>query len=89
MDFCVYMNKNRIGKWMVIVIVVKIFGENSIIIYFFNGGIVKIFVEVYDDFVERIEVIKKFFVVVLMVSYVFYDYIEGFIGEIGFDFGID
>lgn len=70
-------------------IAVKISGKNSITTHLSNGGTVKTLAEVYDDPAERVEVIKKLSAAALTASHVLHDHIEGFIGEIGFDFGID
>lgn len=67
----------------------KISGKNSITTHLSNGGTVKTLAEVYDDPAERVEVIKSFLQLALTASHVLHDHIEGFIGEIGFDFGID
>ncbi|MBO3636930.1 spore coat associated protein YheD [Bacillus subtilis] len=88
-DFRVHTNKNRKGKWTVTAIAVKISGKNSITTHLSNGGTVKTLAEVYDDPAERVEVIKKLSAAALTASHVLHDHIEGFIGEIGFDFGID
>ncbi|MDR4226981.1 YheC/YheD family protein [Bacillus mojavensis] len=88
-DFRVHTNKNGKGKWTVTAIAVKISGENSITTHLSNGGEVKTLAEVYDDPTERIHVIKKLSAAALTASQVLHDHIDGFVGEIGFDFGID
>lgn len=88
-DFRVHTNKNGKGKWTVTAIAVKISGENSITTHLSNGGEVKTLAEVYDDPTERIRVIKKLSAAALTASQVLHDHIDGFVGEIGFDFGID
>lgn len=49
----------------------------------------KTLAELYDDPKERADMIRKLSVAALTVSRVLNEHIEGFIGEIGFDLGID
>ncbi|PRS07920.1 endospore coat-associated protein [Bacillus atrophaeus] len=88
-DFRVHTNKNASGKWDVTAIAVKISGKNSITTHLSNGGTVKTLAELYDDPKERADMIRKLSVAALTVSRVLNEHIEGFIGEIGFDLGID
>lgn len=88
-DFRVHTNKNADGKWTVTAIAAKISGKNSITTHLANGGEVKTLGELYDDPKERINIIRKLSKAALTVSRVLNEHIEGFIGEIGFDLGID
>lgn len=88
-DFRVHTNKNDKGHWTVTAIAAKIAGENSITTHISKGGVIRTLAELYDDPKERIMVIRKLSSAALMLSQVIDEHIEGFVGEIGFDLGID
>ncbi|WP_438421525.1 YheC/YheD family endospore coat-associated protein [Bacillus siamensis] len=88
-DFRVHTNKNAEGKWTVTAIAAKISGRNSITTHLANGGEVRTLAELYGDPKERVGMIRKLSKAALAVSRVLNEHIEGFIGEIGFDLGVD
>ncbi|ALC80593.1 MULTISPECIES: YheC/YheD family endospore coat-associated protein [Bacillus] len=88
-DFRVHTNKNDKGEWTVTAIAAKIAGENSITTHISKGGVIRTLAEIYDDPKERIMVIRKLSSAALLLSQVIDEHIDGFVGEIGFDLGID
>ncbi len=88
-DFRVHTNKNAEGKWTVTAIAAKISGENSITTHLATGGEVRTLAELYGDPRERVGMMRKLSKAALAVSRVLNEHIEGFIGEIGFDLGVD
>ena len=88
-DFRVHTNKNRLGKWTVTAIAVKIAEKNGITTHISSGGIVKTLAEVYDDPRQRLHIVQKLAKTALLISSVLDEKLEGFIGEIGLDLGMD
>lgn len=88
-DFRVHTNKNRQGKWQISAIAGKIAGKGSVTTHIHNGGCVKTIDEIMINPNER-EIIKSQLKdAATIISEVIDSKIDGKIGEIGFDFGID
>ncbi|MCA1030854.1 YheC/YheD family protein [Bacillus timonensis] len=88
-DFRIHTNKNVRGKWEVSVIAGKISGRGSVTTHINNGGLVKTIEEIFptrDDCIKAREKLKE---AALLLSRSIDDKVEGSIGEIGFDLGID
>lgn len=88
-DFRVHTNKDALGVWKVTAIAAKVAGKGSVTTHLNNGGAVKTLEEIYDDPQERIKVLHQLTNASITLSKSIDDNIKGFIGEIGFDLGID
>jgi hypothetical protein len=88
-DFRVHTNKDEYGVWQVAAIAAKIAGQGSVTTHVNNGGIVKSLDELFEDRTEREHYEKKLSEAALILSSILEKNMEGIIGELGFDFGID
>lgn len=88
-DFRVHTNKDEHGIWKVTAIAAKVAGKGSVTTHLNNGGVVKTLEEIYDDPQERIKAFHNLTEAAIILSKSIDDNIKGFIGEIGFDIGID
>jgi hypothetical protein len=88
-DFRVHTNKDEYGVWQVAAIAAKIAGQGSVTTHVNNGGIVKSLDELFEDRTERELYEKKLSEAALILSSILEKNMEGIIGELGFDFGID
>lgn len=88
-DFRVHTNKDEYGIWQVAAIAAKIAGQGSVTTHVNNGGVVKSLDELYEDQDERELCEKKLSDAALILSSILEKNMEGIIGELGFDFGID
>ncbi len=87
-DFRVHTNKDDLGIWYVTAIAAKIAGPGSVTTHLRNGGDIKTIAEVFvkeecDIFTEKLSTAA------LELSKALDQHVEGIIGEIGFDLGID
>ncbi|MEH7109904.1 YheC/YheD family endospore coat-associated protein [Bacillus sp. JJ1764] len=87
-DFRVHTNKDDFGNWQVSAIAAKIAGTGSVTTHKRNGGRITTLSEIFskEDCEEYIEKLSQ---AALQLSKVLEENIEGIIGEIGFDLGID
>ncbi|MFD3447244.1 YheC/YheD family protein [Microbacteriaceae bacterium 4G12] len=88
-DFRIHTNKDRQGKWKVSVMAAKIAGQGSMTTHINNGGDVKTMEEIFPDSVEREEISHQLTSAILLLSECIDRRVEGSIGEIGFDVGLD
>lgn len=88
-DFRVHTNKDEIGKWVVSAMAAKLSGKGSITTHANSGGIIKTIPEIFSDANEQEAVISKLSHASILISEAIDTHMPGFIGEIGFDFGID
>lgn len=88
-DFRIHTNKNRKGKFEVSGIAGKVAGLGSMTTHAALGGEIKTMEELFPEAEERKEVTKKLTTATLLLSEVIDEVTEGFIGELGFDIGID
>lgn len=88
-DFRVHTNKDQHGEWKVTAIGAKVAGKGSVTTHVNNGGVVKTLEEIYEDSRDRIQALHDLTEAAIMLSEAIDSKIKGFIGEIGFDFGID
>ncbi|ESU32516.1 hypothetical protein G3A_11035 [Bacillus sp. 17376] len=88
-DFRVHTNKDEYGQWQVAAIAAKIAGQGSVTTHVNNGGVVKSLDELFEDTTERELCEKKLSEASLLLSSILEKNMEGIIGEIGFDLGID
>jgi hypothetical protein len=88
-DFRVHTNKDAAGIWNVTAIAAKIAGKGSVTTHLDNGGMVKTLKELFENEAERHFVFHSLSSAATMISETIDREIKGFIGEIGFDLGID
>ncbi|WP_226087109.1 YheC/YheD family protein [Mesobacillus sp. S13] len=88
-DFRVHTNKDEYGVWQVAAIAAKIAGQGSVTTHVNNGGVVKSLDELFEDRTERELYEEKLSEAALILSSILEKNMEGIIGELGFDFGID
>lgn len=88
-DFRIHTNKDETGTWSVSAIAAKIAGSGSITTHVKNGGEVKTPKEIFRDLGANPAIIKKLHATALLLSEKIDEKMVGFIGEIGFDLGVD
>ncbi|MGP7818979.1 YheC/YheD family endospore coat-associated protein [Niallia sp. 01092] len=88
-DFRIHTNKNRLGQWEVTAISAKIAGSGSVTTHINNGGMIKSIEELEEIDIETKELQNKLSAASLKISAALEKQLEGIIGEIGFDIGID
>ncbi|MFJ7728017.1 YheC/YheD family protein [Neobacillus sp. NPDC097160] len=87
-DFRVHTNKDDLGKWHVTAIAAKIAGQGSVTTHARSGGDIKTINEIFPN--EECDLFtEKLSNAALLLSTALDTNIEGIIGEIGFDLGID
>ncbi len=89
LDFRVHTNKDDNGNWQVSAIAAKLAGVGSVTTHINNGGSIKSIDEIFPLIDEKEEVIQKLSEAALHLSQSLENQMEGIIGEIGFDMGID
>jgi hypothetical protein len=87
-DFRVHTNKDDFGNWHVSALAAKIAGTGSVTTHMRSGGVIKTIHEIFpkedaDRYAEKLSEAA------LLLSKALDKNIEGIIGEIGFDLGID
>ncbi|NMO76655.1 MULTISPECIES: YheC/YheD family protein [Niallia] len=88
-DFRVHTNKDKDGNWEMTAIAAKIAGAGSVTTHLNNGGTVKAIEELADTELQSDEMIHKLTKAALQLSKALENQMEGYIGEIGFDLGLD
>ncbi|MDP4171822.1 MAG: YheC/YheD family protein, partial [Bacillota bacterium] len=88
LDFRVHTNKDDTGHWKVTAIAAKIAGPGSVTTHLKNGGMIKTPTELFLPH-ESETIISKLTQAALLLSSALEKQMEGIIGEIGFDLGID
>lgn len=88
-DFRIHTNKNEHGNWIVSAVAAKIAGTGSITTHVKSGGEVKTVQEILKDIGANPTIIKKLHETALLLSSKIDEKMPGFIGEIGFDIGVD
>ena len=88
-DFRIHTNKNRFGNWRISAIVAKIAGKGSMTTHINSGGEVKLLEDIFPDTTERVRITNKLTDAALQLSSTVDQRMEGNIGEIGFDLGVD
>ncbi|WP_066370786.1 YheC/YheD family endospore coat-associated protein [Neobacillus fumarioli] len=87
-DFRVHTNKDEFGNWRVTALAAKIAGNGSVTTHKRNGGDIKTIHEIFPKETADLYT-DKLSEAALLLSEVLDKNIEGIIGEIGFDLGID
>jgi hypothetical protein len=88
-DFRVHTNKDEEGSWHVSAIAGKVAGIGSVTSHANNGGVVKSLAELFPDPSRRMEAESSLNEAALKLSRAIESNMEGYIGEIGFDLGLD
>ncbi|MED3647479.1 YheC/YheD family protein [Halalkalibacterium halodurans] len=88
-DFRIHTNKNKRGTWIITAIAAKIAGEGSITTHLKTGGEIRTVQEILDWLPEKHESVKRLKKAALQLSLAIDESLDGFIGEIGFDLGLD
>ncbi|WP_223700822.1 YheC/YheD family endospore coat-associated protein [Sutcliffiella deserti] len=88
-DFRVHTNKDEKGNWIVSALAAKLSGKGSVTTHRNSGGVVKTIPELFPKEEDQKEVIDKLTNASLLISEAIDRHLPGFIGEIGFDFGLD
>jgi hypothetical protein len=88
-DFRIHTNKDENGEWKITATAAKIAGPGSVTTHVKSGGVIKTLDEVFEAADEKEEALKKLTAAALKISKALERNMEGIIGEIGFDFGLD
>lgn len=87
-DFRVHTNKDDNGRWQVTALAAKVAGKGSVTTHVRSGGEIKTLAEIFSE-AETKMYTEKLTVASLLLSEALEKNMEGIIGEIGFDLGID
>lgn len=88
-DFRIHTNKDEKGQWRVSAIAAKIAGTGSVTTHIKSGGEVKTAKDILHDLGADQSIIQKIHSTALLLSKKIDEKTVGFIGEIGFDIGVD
>jgi hypothetical protein len=88
-DFRVHTNKDEQGSWKVTALAAKVAKPGSVTTHINNGGVIKTISEIFETREEQKEAVTKLKEACLSLSRSLESNMEGVIGEIGFDMGID
>lgn len=88
-DFRIHTNKDEHGKWVVTALAAKIARAGSVTTHVNNGGEIKTIDEIFETKEEQDNAIKILEEACLILSHSLEENLEGVVGEIGFDMGID
>jgi hypothetical protein len=89
LDFRIHTNKDEQGDWQVTAMAAKIAGKGSVTTHLNNGGMIKTMREIFPSPRRCAEVEQQLKQASLLISSIIETSMNGFIGEIGFDFGLD
>ncbi|HEX7065218.1 MAG TPA: YheC/YheD family protein [Bacillales bacterium] len=88
-DFRVHTNKNENGEWVVSTVAAKAAGHGSVTTHIKYGGQVKTIEEILGQGLRKETALNKLKEAALTISSVIEEKVEGTVGEIGFDLGLD
>ncbi|HEX6923378.1 MAG TPA: YheC/YheD family protein [Bacillales bacterium] len=88
-DFRVHTNKNEDGDWVISTVAAKAAGHGSVTTHIKYGGEVKTIEEILGHGLEKEAALNKLQHAALTISSVIDEKVEGMVGEIGFDLGLD
>jgi YheC/D like ATP-grasp len=89
LDFRVHTNKGRDGKWKMSAIAAKVASQGSMTTHVNFGGEVKSLEELFTEPQQRSDIYEKILHAALLLSEAIDEAVDGYIGEIGFDIGVD
>ncbi|UCZ54295.1 YheC/YheD family protein [Bacillus shivajii] len=88
-DFRVHTNKDINGKWTLSALAAKVAGPGSVTTHVKSGGQVKSVAEIWEDLQLNKTLLNELKEAALLLSECIDEAVEGNVGEIGFDLGID
>lgn len=88
-DFRVHTNKNQKGEWISSAIAAKIAGSGSVTTHVANGGKVLSMQQLISELGQDSSLLERLKNVAIEISKALDDQIDGNLGEIGFDLGVD
>ncbi|UII56854.1 YheC/YheD family protein [Cytobacillus spongiae] len=88
-DFRIHTNKDENGKWKVTALAAKMAGAGSVTTHLNNGGEIKTIEEIFLAEQDQKSIKEKLTKSALELSHALEENMEGIIGEIGFDMGMD
>ncbi|MGV3264372.1 YheC/YheD family endospore coat-associated protein [Cytobacillus pseudoceanisediminis] len=88
-DFRIHTNKDENGEWNVTASAAKMAGHGSVTTHVKSGGEIKTLEELFESDAEKAAAVEKLSEAALKISKALERNMEGIIGEIGFDFGLD
>ncbi|MBU9711282.1 YheC/YheD family protein [Evansella tamaricis] len=88
-DFRIHTNKDEHGVWKISAIAAKIAGSGSVTTHVKSGGHVKSVSEIWEDLHLTKSLLVELKKATYLLSKAIDDTTEGYVGEIGFDIGID
>ncbi|MGM9986058.1 MAG: YheC/YheD family protein [Bacillaceae bacterium] len=88
-DFRIHTNRDKYGEWQLSAIAAKIGGIESTTTHVQNGGTVTTLEEIFPIHEEQIAMKRHITNLAVRLSEYLDEKMEGIIGEIGFDFGVD
>lgn len=88
-DFRIHTNKDMKGNWRITALAGKVAGPGSVTTHINNGGVIKTIDEIFETKEEQTAALNKLKEASLALSQSLDTHMEGLIGEIGFDLGID
>lgn len=88
-DFRVHTNRNREGEWEVSALAAKLAGSNSITTHITSGGKTLSLSELIHDLGKSSTMVLQLKEAAIKISKALTGQMEGIIGEIGFDLGVD
>lgn len=88
-DFRVHTNKNEQGEWIISALAAKVAGRGSVTTHVKSGGMIKTAEEIFTTEEEQKRAVEALSKAALEISESLESSVEGLIGEIGFDLGLD
>ncbi|WP_257349466.1 YheC/YheD family protein [Pseudalkalibacillus decolorationis] len=88
-DFRIHTNRDRSGAWRVSAMAAKLAGDGSITTHVTNGGRVLSVQELFHEIGQPKSTVNDIHQIALEISDSLSNTIDGLIGEIGFDLGVD
>lgn len=88
-DFRIHANKDKNGEWIVSAIAAKVAQPQSVTTHIKDGGEIQTLAEIFPDYQIKKKYEDKLISAALSLSKALDQQMNGIIGEIGFDLGID
>lgn len=88
-DFRIHTNKRKDGTWSVTAIAVKVAGAESATTHLYSGGEIKTLQDLFPNEQEREAIERNLVAISLTFCEALEENINGFIGEVGIDMGMD
>ncbi|WP_080847534.1 YheC/YheD family endospore coat-associated protein [Cytobacillus gottheilii] len=88
-DFRVHTNKDEHGEWQISALAAKVAGRGSVTTHVKSGGVIMTAEEIFTNKEEQKQAVDALSKAALEISKALEGTVEGLIGEIGFDLGLD